>query len=100
VRTLRLALSDKYCQWAAPTGRPYISYGIGGGGVGEGVRAFALSLFPHILMPLLRAVHRLDLLLGEAEAAVPLLVGQKGLAELVFPEVGPQGLGDIEFGVG
>ena len=51
-------------------------------------------------VPRLRAVQGLDLFLGEAEAALALLVGFQGLAELVFPEVGPQGLGDVEFGVG
>ena len=41
-----------------------------------------------------------DLFLGEAEAALPLAVSLQGRQEVVFPEVGPQGVGDVEFGVG
>jgi len=36
-----------------------------------------------------------DLFLGEAEAAVAALIFQQGLNELLFPEVRPQGVGEI-----
>ena len=71
-----------------------------GVGASEGTGPLSPAPSSQSLMPRLRAVQGLDLFLGQAEAAVPLLVGFQGLAELVFPEVGPQGLGDVEFGVG
>jgi len=51
-------------------------------------------------MPGVGGVLVLDLFLGEAEAAVPLAVGIQGGQEVFFPEIGPQGVGDVEFGIG